>query len=562
MTSESLKRALVLAFSAGTALSTPAFAGTIEVSAGGSIQEALDRARPGDTVAVRRGTYHESVVFRGSGVKLVSVDGVGAAHITSSGTPLFVQGGRDKEVRGFRLSAGKLGNGLQLGGSVSAFASGYTIVNNIVDTAGEDGIKAHQLDGSFIGNNEIVNAGTSHNANKDGGLDLVAVRGTDLVGNKVHRTGGNSCLMLKGGSTDNDIKGNDFGGCKNAVHVGGLTDDQFMAPGSNGREAYDNSITGNRLTSSSCAIFLFDGEQRRQDNEISGNVVSQGGGCSTVGGGGSVDTANAGAGGTYSRSSESDSGSWGQTSGMTAQLVSDTGGGGGLCDATLANAASAAASAFGVISSITGRATAGLQVAQQIQLLAQTMCHTEEVGLQSNQLSEQRRMTAGIGKNAVGSAGNVSGGVLDSLGLYGGADVGNRYQSGASAVMTPDESLAYQQALRARTDLARRNALVTAEKSVKAERAYSKLADDALSLSQSAQGQTAALQALAQLERAKEGASSARASSQVAMEHARLMADEEDRAAERLAQQRRDRLYRRLSPSDAASEVTSFKMFQ
>jgi hypothetical protein len=249
-----------------------------------------------------------------------------------------------------------------------------------------------------------------------------------------------------------------------------------------------------------------------------------------------------------------------ETSGMQAQLAAGGRGGssGSLCDATLANAASTAAAAFGVISSITGRATAGLQVAQQIQLLAQTLCHTEEVDLQTGQLSEQRRMTAGIGSNAVGSSGSISNGVGDTVRLNRDRDLGERYQEGASADMTAHESLIYHQKLRMNTDAARRNALETAARNAAAEKQYAKMADDAMALSQSAQGQTSAQQAQTQMDRAREGAAASRNSTQIVFDHAQLLAEEENRASERMGLQRRDHLYR-IKASEAPQP---FKLFQ
>jgi nitrous oxidase accessory protein NosD len=77
--------------------------------------------------------------------------------------------------------------------------------------------------------------------------------------------------MLKGGTARNEITGNTFTGCKDAVHVGGLTDNQFMAPSAGGKEAYGNVITNNNLCGANSSIFMFDGEKRRQDNTIKGN---------------------------------------------------------------------------------------------------------------------------------------------------------------------------------------------------------------------------------------------------------------------------------------------------
>jgi hypothetical protein len=56
-----------------------------------------------------------------------------------------------------------------------------------------------------------------------------------------------------------------------STHLGELTDDQFVAPGAGGKEAYANVISDNKLCANGSGIRLFDGEQRRQDNEISGN---------------------------------------------------------------------------------------------------------------------------------------------------------------------------------------------------------------------------------------------------------------------------------------------------
>jgi hypothetical protein len=163
------------------------------------------------------------------------------------------------------------GNGLQIGGTVSDFAWGYVVSDNIITNAGLDGIKVHQATGFTFQGNVIQNVGIGNGGNHDGGIDFVAVTDSAVMGNAVVRTGGNSCLMLKGGTARNRISGNSFAGCKDAIHVGGLTDDQFMAPGAGGKEAYGNVIAGNKLCASGSGIRLFDGEQRRQDNEITGN---------------------------------------------------------------------------------------------------------------------------------------------------------------------------------------------------------------------------------------------------------------------------------------------------
>lgn len=263
---------MVLIWALGTV--SPVVAGTFEVKPGESIQAALDRAKPGDTVAVRAGTYNESVRATVSWITLVSADGIGKAHIVSSGTPIFLQGGSGNEIRGFSLTAGKAGNGIQVGGTVSKFASRYVVADNIVKDAGLDGIKVHQARDFVFTGNVIENAGTGDGGNHDGGIDFVAVQDSVVERNVVVRTGGNSCLMLKGGTANNRITGNSFSGCKDAVHVGGLTTDKFRAPGSGGKEAYGNRITGNNLCGRKTSVYLFEGERKRQDNTISGNACS------------------------------------------------------------------------------------------------------------------------------------------------------------------------------------------------------------------------------------------------------------------------------------------------
>ena len=73
------------------------------------------------------------------------------------------------------------------------------------------------------------------------------------------------------GTARNTVTGNSFSGCKDAVHVGGLTTGGFEAPGWGGRQAYGNVITDNNLCAGNSSVYLFDGEKRRQDNTIKGN---------------------------------------------------------------------------------------------------------------------------------------------------------------------------------------------------------------------------------------------------------------------------------------------------
>lgn len=255
---------------AGTMVSTAA-AGTIEVRPGQSIEAAINRAQSGDTVAVRAGTYHETIYAKPNGVKIVSADGKGAAHIISGGTPLFIQGGSGNQIIGFRLTAGAGGNGIQVGGTPGDYASGYVIADNVIERAGEDGVKVHQASNFTIEGNVIHRSGMKPgNSNSDGGFDFVAVQNSSLRGNEVLHSAGDTCAMIKGGSSGNTITDNRFTGCKDSIHVGGMTIDKYAA---DRREAFNNTITGNQLCGRN-AVYMFDGERERRDNSISGNSCS------------------------------------------------------------------------------------------------------------------------------------------------------------------------------------------------------------------------------------------------------------------------------------------------
>jgi P-type conjugative transfer protein TrbJ len=267
-------RLFAVSLLATTSFISPAFAG--EVKPGQSIQAEINKvaAAGGGIVSVKAGTYNEKIYFEGSNVKLVSTDGVGAAKIVSNGTAIYAHGGKGNQIKGFAIEAKGDGNGIQVGGNVGTFASGYVVEDNIIETAGEDGIKVHQANGFTIKGNVIKNSGVkTNNSNKDGGIDLVAVQNSKLIGNEVLSSGGDTCLMVKGGSSKNSISGNKFTGCKDSIHVGGLTGDQFEAPGSNGNQAFDNTITGNELCGSN-ALILFGEEKGQNDNSLSNNSCS------------------------------------------------------------------------------------------------------------------------------------------------------------------------------------------------------------------------------------------------------------------------------------------------
>lgn len=364
-------RSAVLALTLCVA-SAPAYALDREVRPGQSIQQALNEvARAGGgTVMVREGRYTETLRLSGaSNVNLVSMDGPGKAHVMSGGTAIYFHGGSNNQIRGMGVTAG--GNGIQVGGSTGGYAKDYVVDGNVVFNAGLDGIKVHQGSGFEVSNNLIQNAGTTPgNRNRDVAVDFVATLNSEFSDNTVLRSNGDTCVMVKGGTTGMIFEGNDLSGCKNGFHVGGFTDDQFMAPGSDGREAYNNLFTDNEINSSGCAFSLFDGERRRMDNRIENNGTTDGSRyCVGDGTGSASPGGNTGGGG-------GDGGSTGNE--MLDELVAAfqrgaSGPGAVSCSSTAMEAVMAAGTAVsGYFSG--GRATVIAQFAQQLQLIQANYC--------------------------------------------------------------------------------------------------------------------------------------------------------------------------------------------
>ncbi len=114
-----------------------AFAATITVEDGQSIQDAVHKAVPGDTVLVRPGTYKETVFVDKNDITLTGVIEEGAWPTLEGEFELndgFLIAGHGVTVENFYIKSYK-GNGIMTQG-----ANDFKILNNVIDESGVYGI--------------------------------------------------------------------------------------------------------------------------------------------------------------------------------------------------------------------------------------------------------------------------------------------------------------------------------------------------------------------------------------------------------------------------------------
>jgi hypothetical protein len=164
----------------------------------GSIQGAIDLARPGDTVLVAPGTYHEDVDFDGKDIAVRSVSGPSVTVIQGSGQRAVVSfhsgESRDAIIDGFTIRGGIAGTPpsvgghdlyrIGTGGGVDIeFASPSVLNNVVVDNGGSDGGGVSALDGSpLIQGNRIAG---NIAAQWGGGLYVARTDAAVITGNLI-----------------------------------------------------------------------------------------------------------------------------------------------------------------------------------------------------------------------------------------------------------------------------------------------------------------------------------------------------------------------------------------
>lgn len=246
-----------------------------------SIQQAIDSAGAGDTIAVGPGTYTENIRFDSGGrdgapLRLVSSGGPGAATITPADDALDtvdIAGADHIEISGFTLVGGSDAtrqvvhvHGIDNGAN---FASGVVIADNVILRGAGDGIKGSKAEDLTLSGNTISGGGAT-----EAGIDCVGVNRLVIADNRLNDMPYVG-IMVKGGSTDVVISGNTVSGAGHTgIEVGGYTDSRYYPPGflagGGDYEAGNVLISGNTITNSGNAALRLIGAQGVL---ISGNLL-------------------------------------------------------------------------------------------------------------------------------------------------------------------------------------------------------------------------------------------------------------------------------------------------
>ena len=196
----------------------------VEVTGGGSIDDALAGAGPGTCINVRTGTYRGGFSMPsgadGSPVVLRAADGPLTAVIDASGLgrPAVTMIGRHMIVDGFDIVGMPTGGGNQtvvIRGGDGDVGRGVVLRNSRI-TGGHNHLKINQMPvGVVVEGNEFF-GNYSHIP-----ISITGAEGLLLARNHFHGwdNGGDSAIQIKGGSLDVRVEGNVFENVSGAAAV-------------------------------------------------------------------------------------------------------------------------------------------------------------------------------------------------------------------------------------------------------------------------------------------------------------------------------------------------------
>lgn len=199
------ERHVILAAIAALALAArPVRSATVSVAPGASVQDAIDAATPGDTIALAAGTYVEDIDFVGKGVTVL---GLGPDTVLQgTGTDSVVRFTSGEGPDSILDSVVVTGGSAVRGGGIRIEGASPTVVRNVVydNRAAAQGSGIWLFDSSAtIRNNLVI-------YNQNGGGDPHGIEIQDgspsIVNNTVVRNDSNGVILR--GTTSADVRNN------------------------------------------------------------------------------------------------------------------------------------------------------------------------------------------------------------------------------------------------------------------------------------------------------------------------------------------------------------------
>jgi hypothetical protein len=235
-----------------------------------TIQAALNKATSGTDVMVKAGTYTENLRIYDNNLSLISADGNQEATIraaSQNGSTISGFGVEGVTIKGFEIDGANNSNAVHFGMSGKGFndpVRNLTIQDNVIHSSGGDGVKVSQAYNVKVVHNSITNSGGE-------GIDFVAVNDSRIAGNNIKGVEGTAGIVVKGGSSNDDIVNNKVWDADvNGISVGGWTTSQWMWPNARGYEAKDLTVTGNEVWDVNKSAILVSGAR---DSYIAKNYL-------------------------------------------------------------------------------------------------------------------------------------------------------------------------------------------------------------------------------------------------------------------------------------------------
>ncbi len=264
-------------------------AALIRVDSGESIQAALNAARPGDTVQVQSGIYHENlnisrqVVLLGEGRPLLDA-GASGNGVTLHADNITVSGFDIRTTRRIGIQAVSNGNTIA-NNSISGCLDGIRldrshsnhIVNNDINN-NTNGLTLYSSNGNRIENCDIRD--NNINEESDCGIYLIYSQGNVIQNNQLKNNGDTSISLRSASSNsilNNTVTENDWYGISLSESSNTNRIEYNNASNNNDAGIYldgsrNNYLRGNRARDNSKGIYL---SYDSNDNILEENYLSQ-----------------------------------------------------------------------------------------------------------------------------------------------------------------------------------------------------------------------------------------------------------------------------------------------